>query len=363
MNSLELYRRIARLVLRLAAIARRTLGVRKTTYVHERVAEYREIWSKGANQLGFEFADIAPGFWEVADGDRIVARISNYLVSLDDPVTLQIAGDKALTFELLQQHRLTIPEHSVVPSSSTTAAVEFLHQYGPPVVVKPARDTSSGLGVSTQLATPRDVAAALALSSLYAEEAIIERHVPGESYRLLYLAGELVAAARRRGVRVVGDGSSSLAKLIERLGESKRTALPASWRSDADTRLTLASQSISLDVVPSSGQEVLVRSATWNRDETSERRTVYDEDVTGILCASIVDECGKVARAIGSEFCGVDVITTDAGRSLADTGGVIDEVNTTPGLHHHYGLTNGSGTPVGAELPARVLAYCARQTV
>jgi D-alanine-D-alanine ligase-like ATP-grasp enzyme len=39
---------------------------------------------------------------------------------------------------------------------------------------------------------------------------------------------------------------------------------------------------------------------------------------------------------VGSVFLGVDVITSDIQADLRECGGVINEVNTTPALHHHY---------------------------
>ena len=44
----------------------------------------------------------------------------------------------------------------------------------------------------------------------------------------------------------------------------------------------------------------------------------------------------RVVRAVGSSFAGVDVVTVDPTRPLRDSGGVFLEINTTPGIHHHY---------------------------
>ena len=41
----------------------------------------------------------------------------------------------------------------------------------------------------------------------------------------------------------------------------------------------------------------------------------------------------------------IDIITFNPGISLESSGGVINEINTTPGLHHHYNLLNDHGTP------------------
>jgi glutathione synthase/RimK-type ligase-like ATP-grasp enzyme len=39
---------------------------------------------------------------------------------------------------------------------------------------------------------------------------------------------------------------------------------------------------------------------------------------------------------VGTRLAGIDVITTDPGVPLGESGGVILEVNATPGYHHHY---------------------------
>jgi D-alanine-D-alanine ligase-like ATP-grasp enzyme len=63
---------------------------------------------------------------------------------------------------------------------------------------------------------------------------------------------------------------------------------------------------------------------------------VYTERATDRICESIRRDAERAAGIVGSEFLGVDVITADPSRPLAETGGVINEVNTTPALHHHY---------------------------
>jgi D-alanine-D-alanine ligase-like ATP-grasp enzyme len=80
---------------------------------------------------------------------------------------------------------------------------------------------------------------------------------------------------------------------------------------------------------------------------------VYTHDATEVVSKSLIEEARAASSALRSAFCGVDVITTDATRSLRDAAGVIGEVNTTPGLHHHYML---SGTANGDKVVDAVLA-------
>ena len=48
-----------------------------------------------------------------------------------------------------------------------------------------------------------------------------------------------------------------------------------------------------------------------------------------------MDEVASLLVALGSQFAGVDLLTNDPTRTLAESGGVFLEINTTPGLHHH----------------------------
>lgn len=81
------------------------------------------------------------------------------------------------------------------------------------------------------------------------------------------------------------------------------------------------------------------------RQKTTEDRTVFNENVTGHVCREIERLAARAACILGSRFAGVDLITLDPTLPLDKTGGVINEINTTPGLHHHYGLINDNASP------------------
>jgi cyanophycin synthetase len=342
----------ARLCHRLMKLLRRIAGIKKTVYVQERVPFYREMWRSAAEQEGFRFVPLSESIWEVRDGERRVARMNNYIISLDDPVTLDMAGDKLLTYRLLAEAGVTIPKHAGITLQSLAQMRAFLDDVPGPYVVKPARNTSSGLGITTHLRTLRDCLDAAALAFTYSDEILIEEHVAGESYRLLFLGNEMISAVRRRGVRVEGDGKKTVAEL---LAEAHLTV-----RHDADVVLTLTHQGLSRELVPRSGQILLARSTGPQTDGRREVRTVYNEDVTDKLCAGLIEEGGKASLALGSEFCGVDVITVDPSVPLQSSKGRITEINTTPGLHHHYDL----GPPGRTEPLARaVLRHIARKSV
>jgi cyanophycin synthetase len=320
--------RLERLRLRASRTVRARLGLKQTVYVNERLEEYRGYWEEGARSLGASFTPLTREVWEVRAGARVL-RLSNHITPFDDHATRVLAGDKPYCYRLAREVGVPVPDHVVFEVSDLVTAHRFFEAHPAPFVLKPAKDTASGMGITTGLSTWPMVVRAIALASFYGRTLMLERMVAGESCRLLYLGGELIHAVRRRGVRVTGDGQSILAGLLEASGL-------AHLAEDDNTRFTLAASGRSLSDVPRAGEEVLVRGLPADTAERCELRTVYDEDVTSLCAPALAAELSAVVRALGSEFAGIDIIANDLGRRLGESGGTFLEINTTPGIHHHY---------------------------
>src|SRR5688572_19471724 len=82
-----------RLRCRIARVVRTLLGRKRTTYLDDRVAEYRTYWETASKTLGASFYPIGRDIWEIRLGSKRT-RIANYHVQIDDPVVLRVAGDK-----------------------------------------------------------------------------------------------------------------------------------------------------------------------------------------------------------------------------------------------------------------------------
>ena len=81
---------------------------------------------------------------------------------------------------------------------------------GRPCVVKPARRTAAGAGITTGVRTLPRLISALARAGAHCGEVIVEEEVGGDNLRLLYLDGELIDSVRRLPPVVRGDGISSI---------------------------------------------------------------------------------------------------------------------------------------------------------
>lgn len=327
-------------VLELAALAhlvrrvrRRRVGVGAAAAL-ERARFYRDAWQDAARAAGAQIVALEGDLLEIRRADARARVMLNY-TPLDDPLTLRVAGDKALCARLLREAGIPSPAQVACPARALGPAREMLRRLGGrPCVVKPASGTGAGEGVSTGVRTPSELGWAVALAAQHGPRVIVEEQVAGHDYRLLFLDGELLDAVRRNAPCVVGDGRATVRELVsranlERLYGGYRVA-QTPLGVDRDVRSTLAAQGLALHAVPRAGQRVRVKTVV------NENAAAENEAVAGALCPELVDAAARAAAVVGARLAGVDVITPDPSRPLEAVGGVVLEVNTTPGYHLHY---------------------------
>ena len=99
-----------------------------------------------------------------------------------------------------------------------------------------------------------------------------------------------------------------------------------------------------LDSVPSAGRRVALKvTAHLSMGGAS-------VDCTDDICFENVEMAVRAARVTGLDVAGVDVICSHPGQPLADSGGVVLEVNASPGLRAHLAPTEGRPRDVAAPI-------------
>ncbi|MEY4415425.1 MAG: cyanophycin synthetase [Pseudomonadota bacterium] len=252
-----------------------------------------------------------------------------------------IAGDKDLTKRLIGAVGVPIPEGEVVDRPED--AWDVAQSIGLPVTVKPT-DGNHGRGVSLELSTQAEVEAAWHVADAEGSEVIIERYIRGDEHRLLVVAGRVVAAARGESLWVHGDGSSTIAQLIDsqlntdpRRGEAEEFPLET-LKLDREPviRLLLERQGLDGDSVPAAGRKVLIQ-----------RSGNVSIDCTDDLHPDFARVVSLAARTVGLDIAGVDLVAEDVRRPLAGQDAAVVEVNAGPGLLMHLKPAVGSPRPVG----------------
>jgi len=257
-----------------------------------------------------------------------------------------IAQDKELTRSLLRSIGIPTPEGCSVESAEE--AWEAAEDIGLPVVVKPQYG-NHGRGVATNLQTREQVVAAYNAAREEGRSIIVERHAPGDDYRMLVVGGKLVAAARREPAHVIGDGQSTVQKLIDKVNEDPRrsdghaTSLSL-IKIDTVALGVLLEQGMTPDTIPPVGKKVLIRrNANLSTGGTA-------ADVTDQVHPDVARHAIEAAKIIGLDIAGVDIVAQDISQPLQGQRGVIVEVNAGPGLRMHIEPSSGSPRPVGESI-------------
>ncbi|MBS0208984.1 MAG: cyanophycin synthetase [Planctomycetes bacterium] len=258
-------------------------------------------------------------------------------------VAEEIAQDKDLTRSLLRSAGVPVPEGR--PVESADDAWEAAEEISGPVVVKPQYG-SQGRGVATNLTTREQVVAAFDAASRESSYIMVERFAPGSDYRVLVIGGKVIAASRREPAHVIGDGKHSITELVElintdpRRGDDHSTSL-SKIVLDQIALGVLAEQNYTPGSVPALGVKVLCRrNANLSTGGSA-------EDVTDLVHPEVASRCIDAARVVGLDICGVDVVAVDISRPLEEQGGVIVEVNASPGLRMHLEPSSGKPRAVG----------------
>ena len=319
------------------------------TVVDGMTSFYRSVWEDAALRAGGQLVALSDSMLEI----RVAAlclRVSDNVTSLDDPVTLHMAGDKPLVYSLLSAADVPVPRHQVQDSADLAAARSFVAHSSTSCVVKPARGTAGGAGVTMDTGPNGGLLLALASAGGFCPEVLVEETIAGDNYRLLYFDGELLDVVLRRPPVVCGDGRSTVRRLVTTENRVRARGGAKLCHSlvhiDRDLKRTLHLQGLSLRAVPREGQPVRLKSVV------SQNRASDNESARDRLCQDVVDVGARAAAAVGVRLAGVDIVTRDPGRALEETAGAVIEVNTTPSLYYHY-MKNGGSTPVARTIVQR----------
>src|SRR5206468_3703982 len=271
-------------------------------------------------------------------------RIQATLSDSTSAIAVEIAQDKDDTKRVLGNIGLPVPNGDV--ARSFDRALEIVDEIKYPVILKPL-DASHGRGISGRIDSEAALNEAWNDAREFGDRIVIEQYAEGRDHRVLVINGRVVACAERIPARVVGDGSSTIAELIENenrdprrgVGHTKTlTKLPA----DNRTIAFLARQDLTLQSVPARDQTVHLRgTANLSTGGTAVDRTeeMHPDNITA---------CEMAAGIIGLDIAGIDVLTPDISVPFRENGAVIIEVNAGPGTRMHTHPSEGEARNVAA---------------
>jgi cyanophycin synthetase len=304
---------------------RRALGPSTAALVH------------AAEERGIPWIRLNDGSLVQLGHGKYQRRIQATLTSGSSAIAMEIASDKRLTRQILDDLGLPVPRQAVVHDPEE--AVEEAERLGFPVVLKPL-DGNHGKGVAIGLKEPEQVRAAFAKAAEVSPSVLVEAFQAGNDYRILVIDGRVRAVAQRVPGHVVGDGIHTVAELVEIANSDPRRGV---GHEKVLTRLVLDDQArrllelagLSPDSVLPAGEAFALRS-TGN---LSTGGTAIDKTDAVHYDNRIMAE--RAVRAIGLDVGGVDFVSPDISRSYKEVGGGIVEINAAPGFRMHLAPTEG----------------------
>ncbi len=296
---------------------------------------YDDFWQQSVASIDADIEALGNDWFLVRKGNNCTF-IHGERVMLDTAVSLELAGDKSLVYRLLSEDGFPVPQSQLFTLESIEKAYLFQQQVQQQtkgdVVVKPM-DSWAGQGVTVNIRTPEALKQAAIHASQYSHQLLIENHILGDSYRLLFLNGEFIDAVRRDPPCIIADGKHTIKQLVSLENTARENAQTMTALSplqiDADCKRTLKELSLSLHDVPSAGKKITIKKVV-NQNTKNENHVVRDQ-----VHPDVIEMGRQVSTLYRIELAGLDLITTDISKPLSETGGVINEINTTPGLHHH----------------------------
>lgn len=266
-------------------------------------------------------------------------------------IAVDIAGNKDETKRFLTEQAIPVAKGSTISSMEDLDVV--LDNIGFPLVFKPLNG-NHGKGASINVKTREEAVEAFAYAQKYSHRVIVERFITGHDFRVLVIDNKMVAAAQRVPAHVTGDGKSTIQELIDtenndpRRGYGHENVL-TEITVDRDTLDLLEKKNYTLDTVPAANEIVYLKStANLSTGGTS-------IDVTDLVHPQNVFMCERIARVIGLDICGIDIMAQNLTELLTDNGGVVLEVNAAPGFRMH--LAPSEGLPRNVAAPVIDMLY------
>lgn len=264
-------------------------------------------------------------------------RIRATIASTTGSIAVDIACDKEETKNLLGAAEIPVPKGRIVYSEEGLKDAIDSIKY--PIVTKPV-DGNHGKGATTNINDWESALIGFNAAKKYSRGVIVEKYITGQDHRVLVINYKFVAAAIRKPAAVIGDGKHTIQELIDITNQDPRRGY---GHENVLTQITvddflmemLNREGLSLDTVIEEGREVFLKpTANLSTGGTA-------TDVTDLVHPDNIFMCERIARIIGLDICGIDIMAKDLSTPIKENGGAVLEVNAAPGFRMHIAPTEG----------------------
>jgi cyanophycin synthetase len=273
-------------------------------------------------------------------------RIRATIASTTSNIAVDIAGNKEETKMLLDAAQIPVPKGTVIRTEKELKYA--IESFGYPLVIKPI-DGNHGKGNTTNITTWEQATKAFEAAKEYNRSVIVERFITGYDFRALVINYKFISAALRTPASVIGDGEHTIQWLIDETNKDPRRGyghekVLTQITIDQFTQKMLDDHGYTLETIPPKDELVLLKpTANLSTGGTS-------TDVTDEVHPANIFMFERIAKIVGLDICGIDVMAIDLRSPVTENGGAILEVNAAPGFRMHLepaqGLPRNVAEPV-----------------
>lgn len=282
--------------------------------------------------------------FELSDGNKT----HRFVASRGDLITrdaMKICRNKAEAKKYLLKENVPTPKGNDFPEeASNQEIVNYANELGYPLVVKPI-DGTGGKGVIAGIANEKEIEEALKYvrEHLGYKSVIVEEYFEGEDYRVYVIGEEVVAITKRIQANVIGDGVSSIRKLIKQKNEERKKSpiLHSSLiKIDKELKSLLERQNYNLDSIPSLNERVLLKTKN-NISAGGDPVDITDE---------VSDEIKNIAVEARKAIPGLPHGAIDLMVNREQNTAVAIEINTQASIRTHLFPMEGTARDVPSKL-------------
>lgn len=247
-------------------------------------------------------------------------------------VSGQLTRCKDITHKLLVAHNLPSPQSECFYKKSFVRqeAERQLSTLKYPIILKDAQGSNSR-GIFPLIGNLRDAMILLEEELPHYRSMIAQEMVFGKEYRLLVLDEKVIGALEMIPPYAVGDGVSTLRKIIEEKQDSTEK------RTEFDEKLVqiLKEQNFTLESVMTKNEIAYIKKSSCLAEGGETR------DVTDNVHPDIEKICVAASKVVGKYLVGIDVMCGDISNDPSQQSFHIIEINGKPDLYIHYNPTHG----------------------
>lgn len=269
-------------------------------------------------------------------------RIQATTTNKTNLIACDIAADKSATKKILGEMGIPVPKgYRVRDEEDLKSTVESI---GFPIVIKPL-DGNHGKGATIGIENMDDAHIAFHKAKEYSRYVIVEKLLVGNDFRALVVNNRLIAVAERTPAHVVGNGKNTIQELIDKVNSDPKRGyghenVLTQIIVDQQTERIIRAKEYTLETVLPEG-EILHLKTTAN---ISTGGTAIDR--TDEVHPENAFMFERIAKIVGLDVAGIDVIANNVSEPLRESGGGIIEVNAAPGFRMHLAPSEGIGKNV-----------------